>query len=125
MPGLLGTGLPQDIEGEIAKFSCKVSPSANCMKQLFEIMNWDAEKEEGSQSTVTGEDFLFNMRDFRRDPYDYLVGACHLTRFIMPANPFCSGRSMRNWRAEDQEPEMRPGWEPFDPGWFDLSYDSD
>ena len=74
MPGLLGTGspvpllgLPQDIEGEIAKFVELVSPSAKCMRGLYEMMAWDAEKEECENE----EGFLFNFWDWRMNSVSF------------------------------------------------------
>ena len=79
--------LPGDMRGMIAEFAPVRSPSATCMRELFDSMGWDASKE-GDEDD---EGFIFNLCDWRKDPYGYLVGACHLTQFTMPENPSSAG----------------------------------
>ena len=63
--------LPGDMRGMTAEFAPVRSPTCTCMSALFDSMAWDASKEEGEDE----EGFIFNFCDWRRDPYDYLVGA--------------------------------------------------
>ena len=93
---LFTPGIPEEVQSQVIEFTGVVSPSAECMKGLFKIMYWEAEDDDGS------EGFLFNLAEWRNDPYDHAVGG-HVKDFIMPACTFVCGNNRAQWRRDDPE----------------------